>query len=298
MRSALTAFFILFLHAGTALAAELPRLAEFGGADPSQPRQPVAVVVHGINPLAGDLDPLAQDLAQRGYRTFLFHYKDKQDLDKSSSQLEAALRPLARNAKSMVIVAHSMGGLISRRALTEGRPGGLPEQTLPIKLITIASSFGGFKSANWARLDLGLGPGAFDDLGTRARFIRKPGKLRSNVVHVKIETDEEGKTLKRGSKRQKDTVVKLKQQRQATVDAAAKAIHLVDTGHVGSVRDDARQVSAAVQKILSAELGPRHKRKTKSSGITKQLKKSTDEKPTPRPSKTAKPKANWRHASD
>jgi len=227
-----------------AVRAETPPPEGLAPAVDGWPRagEPVAVVVHGIHPVHADLDPLAADLAGRGYRVLDFVYDDAAGLDASAGRLAAALAGLvrARRARRVAVVAHSMGGLVARRALTEAHDlGALPAR---FKLLTLASPFGGFRSANWARWDLGLGPDSHDDLGTRAAFVREPGDLVPNAVHLKIETTEDGR-------------VSLEQQASDPVDAAAVRRYRVPLGHVGVLRDPAGRVPAAVRLILARHLG-------------------------------------------
>ncbi|MGE0713585.1 MAG: esterase/lipase family protein [Planctomycetota bacterium] len=212
----------------------------------------VAVVVHGIHPVHEDLDPLAADLAERGFRVLRFVYDDKADLDRSAEALARDLEGLVRAARpsEVAVVAHSMGGLVSRRALSADL--GLGALPVRFRLLTVATPFGGFASANWSRFDLGLGPKVFHTLGSRARFIRRPGALAPNATHVKVETDE--RDLRRRGER--DDKVKLKSQVQEIVDAAACARYRLRLGHVGSIRDEADRVPEPLRELLTRHLGP------------------------------------------
>lgn len=212
-----------------------------------------AVLVHGINPDHADLDALAGDLHARGYTVLRFVYDDSDRLDASAGQLARGIEALAteRGIKRLAVVAHSMGGLVARRALTPRH--GLGPLGLQVEFMSVASPFGGFGSANWSRLDFGLGRKVFHDLGSRAKFIREPGELLPGVTHTKVETDEHNRTL-RG---REDDSVPLKSQTQASVDSAARARHRLALGHVGSVNDEQGRVPPAVQALLSEVLGPR-----------------------------------------
>jgi pimeloyl-ACP methyl ester carboxylesterase len=262
------------------------------------PGQPLAIVVHGINPIHADLDALSRDLVQRDYRVLRFVYDDGAALAKSSRALRRALATLQRVSRPsrLAVVAHSMGGLVSRRALSAdeltppqptklrrsyhgGRwrtrrvprgpaPTPLPALRGPISFLTVASPFGGFRSANWARLDFGLGRAVYRDLGTRARFIRKPGQLAEGVTHVKVETDEEGHSRHDG---ESDDSVPLKSQTQETVDAAASEVLRLDLGHVGSIRDLDQEVPAELQTILTRVFGGRKAPRQANAGLVKPL---------------------------
>lgn len=259
----------------------------------------LAVVVHGINPVHADLDPLCRDLLARDYRVLRYVYDDSAPLAESALGLRRALATLQRASKprDLAVVAHSMGGLVSRRALSADdlkpphktklrrtyrgggrwrtrrvRVGPEPEPLPPlagrITFLSVASPFGGFRSANWSRLDFGLGRPVFRDLGTRASFIRKPGQLAAGVTHVKVETDEEGHRRHDGKS---DESVPLKSQRQGTVDGAASEVLRLDLGHVGSIRDLQEEVPAELQAILTRVLGGRRQAASAGGGLIQGL---------------------------
>lgn len=258
-------------------------------------RRRLAVVVHGINPVHADLDSLCRDLVQRDYAVLRFVYDDREALEESSRGLRHALATLKGRAlpTQLAVVAHSMGGLVSRRALTSGdltppqqtrrkrtyagrgrwktrrvpvgpAPAPLPPLRGAITFLTVASPFGGFPSANWARLDFGLGRPVYRDLGTRSRFIRKPGQLGLNVTHVKVETDEKGHVRHDGAS---DHGVPRKSQKQKVVDADARKRLRLDLGHVGSIRDLKSEVPVELQAILTRFLGRRRGAAPAASGL-------------------------------
>jgi len=233
--------------------------AEAGPGTPARGRR-VAVVVHGINPDHADLDPLCRDLSARGYTVLRFVYDDSERLHRSAARLRSALAQLQRTSRpsSLRVVAHSMGGLVARRALTqdplpsppespEASQGHVPALSGALTLVTVASPFGGFTSANFSRLDFGLGRPVFRDLGTGSKFIRKPGQLAKGVTHVKVETQEKDKRLPSGAS---DESVLQRSQSQSTVDADARLVYRIDRGHVGSV-NQAGRVPSEVRTILT-----------------------------------------------
>lgn len=82
--------------------------------------RPVALV-HGIKGHPGELRPVADRLLARGdVQPFMFLYDDRRRyLDRSGDDLARALAELAclRTGQRLVIVAHSMGGIVARCAL-------------------------------------------------------------------------------------------------------------------------------------------------------------------------------------
>jgi len=217
---------------------------------PLESSKPVVVLVHGINAGPEVFDVLARGLAQRGFQVVRFRYDYEDNLERSADRFVRAVRTL-RNLcapPSITVIAHSMGGLVARRAMTVGRPETLAEPAggLPIRLVTVASPFGGFSEANLTRLwvvrILAAPFGVMEshaNLGSRSSFICQPGSLGANVSHVKAETEEEGKTrLDWRGRRERDTVARRRNQRNPIVDADARArvVH-IDAGHVGVIED-------------------------------------------------------------
>ena len=199
-----------------------------------QAGDPVVVVVHGIMPVHASFDPLIAHLS-RGAQVYYYQYDDTQDLDATARLLGEKLGAVLDEhpAASVDIVAHSMGGLISRRALTVGHPAGLAARNEQIRLVTIASPFGGFGGADFARLDMGIGADSWQDMGSTSQFVTQPGELGPNVTHVKLETDEAGKTRLDAGQPASDDAASLDQQRQPAVDRQASRTELLDLGHVG-----------------------------------------------------------------
>lgn len=92
-------------------------------ADVDEPPPSGAVLlVHGLDEPGDIWDDLAPRLAEAGHPVLRFDYPNDQPAAASADLLLAGLRELrARGVEDVAIVAHSMGGLISRDALT--RPG-------------------------------------------------------------------------------------------------------------------------------------------------------------------------------
>jgi len=247
------ALLLCLLPAGLALADDPP--AGLSARANGWPRvgEPVAVVVHGIDPIHADLDPLEADLVGRGFRVLRFVYDDRAHLERGAEAFAQALRDLcaATRPRYVAVVAHSMGGLVARRALTTAH--GLQALPTRFRLITIAAPFGGFVSANFSWLDFGLGPRVYRSLGSWSRFIRRPGELIPSADHVKLETLEEGKRLDG----EDDAKVKLRRQRRKRIDRAVRRRHVLALGHVGSVRDAQRRVPPGTRLLLWVYLGNR-----------------------------------------
>jgi pimeloyl-ACP methyl ester carboxylesterase len=107
------------------------------------------VFVHGILGTPRDFHFLVDGLDRRKLGIWFYYYPSGMPLDKLGVQLAVALRKMEEELRTegrrVVVVAHSMGGLVARRALNEvcreGRPPGLAGFT------SFASPYGGVESA-------------------------------------------------------------------------------------------------------------------------------------------------------
>jgi pimeloyl-ACP methyl ester carboxylesterase len=222
------------------------------------------VIVHGYNPNEGEYVPLGMEMAKRGKQVFFFKYNWRKRLKKSAGKLAEALKYLVRRYKKkrIIVIAHSMGGLIARRALTKDGPGELAKEPARFDLITVACPFGGFSSANGARyfgsgllIALGIVKPCHRDLGTRAPFIKKPGTLAGNAVHYKLETKEKDKKRVYRGKLYDDDKLPLDNQRNDRVDEEAARVDTVEAGHAGVLYDD-RKVNPKLLHFVDEVTGP------------------------------------------
>jgi len=106
------------------------------------------VFVHGINGSARDFADIIARLDRTRYKPWFFHYPSGYDLGQLSEMfysifLSGKVIPLRDTP--FVIVAHSMGGLVVRDALS--RCTGDEKEAQPKLLITIASPLGGHPDA-------------------------------------------------------------------------------------------------------------------------------------------------------
>jgi pimeloyl-ACP methyl ester carboxylesterase len=110
--------------------------------------RPAVILIHGLDEPGDIWDELAPALHQQGHRVLRFNYPNDQDPARSADAFAAALETQIADSgiESVSIIAHSMGGLISRDVLTRhaiseewGGPGvsrlitvGTPNQGSPV----------------------------------------------------------------------------------------------------------------------------------------------------------------------
>ncbi|WP_146180182.1 DUF413 domain-containing protein [Opitutus sp. ER46] len=215
-------------------------------------RVPV-VFVHGIGGSARDFADIVSRLDRTYYKPWFFHYASGTDLTQLSAMfhrifLSGKVVPLG--PMPLVIVAHSMGGLVVRDALNRctGKPG---ENTVAC-LVTIGSPFGGHPSAKSAAHAPLVIP-SWADLNPDSAFIRDLHRrpLPSALKYHLLYTFADDRTLKLGETG--DGVVPLgsqlvaEAQREATVQFGCNATHtgvLQDPGAVA-------RVIAAIEAVKS-----------------------------------------------
>ena len=170
--------------------------------------EPVVVLTHGCFGSAARFRALAEVFAFHGQQAICFTYDDRDSLTGSATEMADALRELERHMhqRHITVIAHSQGGLIARKALTQNLANPLwPERKSTIRLVTISAPFAGIAAASHCGSEtmltytLGLvglacrvitGSKWFEITDASA-FIQQPGELLPEVnEHLKIVTDE------------------------------------------------------------------------------------------------------------
>jgi pimeloyl-ACP methyl ester carboxylesterase len=129
------------------------------------------VFVHGIDGSPRDFAPLLERLDRTRYKAWFFYYPTGQDLSHVAAMfhrvfLSGKVIPLGE--MPLVIVAHSMGGVVVREAMN--RCTGRAEEAHVAQLITIASPLGGHPAAHLAR-NAPLAVPSWRDLDPEGAFI-------------------------------------------------------------------------------------------------------------------------------
>ncbi len=218
------------------------------------PRRPVNVLVHGTNSSSARFETLAQVFEASGEQAVCFTYNDRISLERTSAALALAIEALQARmlAAEIVVLGHSQGGLIARRALVRDRRDGvqIDSERTRVRLVTVATPFAGIRSASNCGsvvrqiVSLGLTAGICHlaagpkwlQIHPAARFIRVPGELDDLVLdHLKVNTDEEGACLRYDAPDRcaaRDTVFRLAEQFHEPVDRDERVKNeVVRAGH-------------------------------------------------------------------
>ena len=106
------------------------------------------VFVHGIGGSAREFEPLVGRLNRRRYKPWFFHYPSGGDLDQLAElfyQIFLSGKVYQSGGMPMIVVAHSMGGLVVREAINQYE--GTAQESQVHLLVTMATPFGGHPAA-------------------------------------------------------------------------------------------------------------------------------------------------------
>ncbi len=203
------------------------------------------IFVHGMGGSAADFETIAGRIDRSRYTPWFFHYPSGLELGRLSQLfydifLSGNIIPASEN--SYVIVAHSMGGLIARDALNRGQA--RPEEAKVGLLLTLASPFGGMKSAAKGVARAPLVVPAWRDLDPDSDFINGlsrqplPGAAEHRVVFCGL--SDKDVTRRSGS----DGIVPVSSQLSEAARAGASAIEGMRSAHAAVLSEP-----AAVERI-------------------------------------------------
>lgn len=131
------------------------------------------IFVHGIDGSAREFADVIAQLDRRRYAPWFFHYPSGGNLQQLGAmfyEIFLSGNTIPRTEQPMVIVAHSMGGLVVREALNRHR--GTAREQIVGRLITIASPLAGHPSAARAARAPVVIP-SWRDLDPQSRFIQQ-----------------------------------------------------------------------------------------------------------------------------
>jgi pimeloyl-ACP methyl ester carboxylesterase len=203
------------------------------------------IFVHGIKGSPRDFGEIISKLDRNRFRPWLFYYPSGANLSQISEvfyRLCLSASGLLFKDTPLIIVAHSMGGLIVREALNRSARDRVDNQVR--QFITISSPLGGHPSARDATLAPVIIP-SWRDMDPNGPFIQRLHRIplpRCLAYHLFF-TFGDRATLRVGEN--SDGVVPLSSQLMAAAQVEAMDIHGFNATHVGVLSDD-----AAIERLL------------------------------------------------
>jgi len=193
--------------------------------------------VHGINGSPQNFKTLIERLDRRRFQPWVYYYPSGAALPRVADNLTQTMRQLQvqYGFKSFAVVAHSMGGLVSRGFLQRYREGGGGAAT-PL-FVSIATPWDGHKGAEWgAKAPIGSAR-VFTDMAPNSEYLRSLYGRDPGVPHYLLFTSNDG------------TVTKESQLRDAAQKGAVSVEGFNET-HMGVL--EATAVSARLNELLAA----------------------------------------------
>jgi len=197
------------------------------------------IFVHGIGGSARSFLPIVNKLDRKKYKPLFFYYPSGGDLDQLAEMFYRIFlsgKVVPSKDMPMVIIAHSMGGLIVREALNlcSGKEG---ENNVRV-LFTLASPLGGHPAAALGEKHGAIVLPAWQDVNPASPFIkslyRKP--LPKSITHYLLYAYANPSTIKLNEN--SDGVVPLASQLHAVAQAQSSEQFGFNASHTGILESD------------------------------------------------------------
>ena len=208
------------------------------------------IFVHGIGGSAREFEDIVNQLDGRRYRAWFFHYPSGGSLEQLGAmfyELFLSGNTIPRGDSPVVIVAHSMGGLVVREALNRWR--GTEREAAIGGLVTIASPLGGHPAAARGVRAPVVIP-SWRDLDPASEFVRglHRAPLPDGLSYHLFYTFGDPRVLKRGEP--SDGVVPVASQLAEPARREADEVAGFDCDHTGVLHDPAAM--AAIVRAITA----------------------------------------------
>lgn len=217
--------------------------------DAYAPERTPVLFVHGINGSPAQFDYLVDRLDRERFQPWVYSYPSGVHLDALADHLQQTIAKLRSRYqfKRLIVVAHSMGGLISRAFLL--RNAGMGPAEAPL-LVTISTPWGGHAAA---QMGVKYAPAVVDvwrDMAPGSAFLSDlfASKLPDGTSHHLIFTFGRNPASFGVSD---DETVSVASQLHAAAQAEAKHVYGVDDTHTGVLRNDS--VAALLNTLLAAQ---------------------------------------------
>lgn len=189
------------------------------------------IFVHGIGGSAREFEPLIEQLDRTRFKPWFFHYPSGADLDQMAQLFYEIFlsnqKVPVNDAYPMVIVAHSMGGLVVRESLNLMQKNARTHTTF----ISLATPFGGHPAALNVDNSLGLILPSWRDLNPEGEFIQRLYRqpLPNSVEHLLFYAYGNDSTVKLGDN--SDGVVPLASQLQPQAQQQSQRQYGLNVNH-------------------------------------------------------------------
>lgn len=195
------------------------------------------VLVHGINSSPAIWRQFIASIDQEKYQIILHHYPSANSLSVSAYYLGEALIDIKQRSgdNNIVIIAHSMGGLVSRGAI----------QFLAYKnhpnfidlFITLSTPWGGDNAARFAVENAIVVAPVWRDLDPQSQYLSRiyEHEMAQGLSHILLASYAGDKMI---ISEKNDGAVTLKSQLFYEAQLEAEQVYMIDATHVGILTDE------------------------------------------------------------
>lgn len=196
------------------------------------------IFVHGMGGTVREFIPIIKKMDRERYVPWFYYYPSGSDLDQSAENFYRLLlsgKLFPKTDSRMIIVAHSMGGLVVREALNLQQRS-KSENTVEL-LITIASPFAGHPGSESGLKNAPMVIPAWRDLNPQGKFVRElfrkplPESIHYQLLYAYANPD----TLKLGEN--SDGVVPLSSQLHPVAQQQSSRNTGFNSSHTGILKD-------------------------------------------------------------
>lgn len=228
------------------------------------------IFVHGADGSARGFEAMVAQVDRSRFKPWFFHYPSGGDLDQMGElfyRIFLSGQTIPRSEfLPMVIVAHSMGGLVVRKALD--RLSGADGEPYAIDFISLATPFGGHPSARGVRDSGMMILPSWRDMDPGGGFLGAlyDRPLHGSVTHHLLYAYNNESLVKFGEN--SDGVVPLSSQLHPAAQQQSSRQLGLDTSHVG-VQRQAAGIAAVMQVLAGIEtrISPAHLASVRAGGF-------------------------------
>ena len=199
--------------------------------------------VHGINGTPQNFKTLIERMDRSRFQPWVYYYPSGTHLQQVANHLTQTMRKLQvqYGFKSFIVVAHSMGGLVSRGFLQRYTGSGGGAQ-VPL-FVSISSPWDGHGAAAWSKSAPIATPRVFEDMAPNSAYLKSLYGRDPGVPHYLIFSYRHS-----GIGEASDGVVSVASQLRPAAQQGAVRVEGFNETHMGVL--EAKEVSARLNELL------------------------------------------------
>jgi pimeloyl-ACP methyl ester carboxylesterase len=217
----------------------------FYSLEKDNPEKIPVIFVHGYGGSPRDFAHIVSSIDTTLYKCCFFYYPSGQSLERSANifyEIFLSGHIIQVEQKRLVIIAHSMGGLVARAALNMYSQ--MPSGVESIAYLSICTPYGGNEPANNAS-NAPLSVASWIDIGSKSAFIDKLNNIQldksiSFYLFFGFQNNGSGKSG--------DGTIELTSQLHSSAQALASMVYGFDETHTSII--ESKELTAKINTIL------------------------------------------------